>query len=399
MQQRYADRLDGLAEEFARHAIAAEVWPETVRHALRAGRRANSRSAWQAAIGFLEQVVAALAHLPRTPETIAQAIAARLELRIAVVAIGDVPRMMNCLDEAKALTEEAGDTAGAALIDIRRCMGLSMLGEIAQAVEAGERALVAAQATGHAQTQVAASFALGQALYWAGALRRTRSVLEASLEPAREGARHPITGGPGNPPLLLMTCLARTLCLLGDKPRALALAHEAGHHGAALQRSFDRAEAAAAIGTVELASGRVDAAIAVLEAGLELARANEHWLVVPMIALALGPAYAAAGDWTRGAALLEQAIRRCARHGLVTMGAQCRFSLLSMHESVSSPGLHEAAADLHGLARRHGFRFLEEQARGLLRRLSGELVTSAPHADGGCGHVTLSWTGGPREVG
>ncbi|HEX4262056.1 MAG TPA: AAA family ATPase, partial [Acetobacteraceae bacterium] len=372
MQTLFADRLDWMAEELAGHALAGEVWPEAVRHALRAGERANRRSAWHPAISFLEHAIAALEHLPSEPSTIAQAIEARLQLRVAVVAIGDVPRMLTCLDEARDLTDATGDALGAALIDIRRCIGLSMLGEIEAAIPPGEAALAVARAAADAAGVVAASFALGQVHYISGDFRTARAVLQDSLEIARTTPLSRIAGGPGTPALLLMTCLARSLCALGDMEQARDLAEEALARAEQIHRSFDRAEAQQALGVIHLAAGRPAEAVAVLVPALDLARANEHWLLMPMIALALGPAYAATGSAAAGAVLLEEAIRRAAQHGLVAVGAQCRLALASLQAETSTAGLHSTVEDLLTLSRRHRLRALEAQACRLMARLHAD---------------------------
>jgi hypothetical protein len=62
-----------------------------------------ARSAYRESVGYFEQALSALAHLPERRDTREQAIDLRLSLRSALLPSGDSGRILTCLREAEAL--------------------------------------------------------------------------------------------------------------------------------------------------------------------------------------------------------------------------------------------------------------------------------------------------------
>ena len=83
------------------------------RTAGRPGPRPWRRSAHREAVGFFEQALSALPHLPETLDTRAQAIDLRLALRSALVPSGDFGRVLAYLREAEALAVALDDFTSA----------------------------------------------------------------------------------------------------------------------------------------------------------------------------------------------------------------------------------------------------------------------------------------------
>ena len=71
-------------ERLAHHALRGEVWDKALAYCRQAGARAMARSAHREAVGYFEQALSALAHLPETRDTHEQAIDLRLALRTAL---------------------------------------------------------------------------------------------------------------------------------------------------------------------------------------------------------------------------------------------------------------------------------------------------------------------------
>ena len=140
MRRLFAGREAELTEQFASHALRGEAWEEAVGHAIAAAERANARSAWQEAVAFLEDAIAALGHLPVTAETRALGIGARLKLRAVLAPLADVPRMMRYLDDALDLAASGGDAVALAQVNISRGAMLAHMGETAEAVAVGRAA-------------------------------------------------------------------------------------------------------------------------------------------------------------------------------------------------------------------------------------------------------------------
>ena len=60
------DRLAEQVEHLAHHALRGEVWDKALAYCRQAGEKAMARSAYREAVGYFEQALGALAHLPET---------------------------------------------------------------------------------------------------------------------------------------------------------------------------------------------------------------------------------------------------------------------------------------------------------------------------------------------
>ena len=81
IESAHADRLPEQIERLAHHAFHGEVWDKAVSYLRQAGAKAAGRSAYREARTCFEQALVALEHLPQTPDTLAQAIDLRFDLR------------------------------------------------------------------------------------------------------------------------------------------------------------------------------------------------------------------------------------------------------------------------------------------------------------------------------
>src|SRR5206468_7555246 len=64
IERLYATRLTEHVERLAHHALRGEVWDKAVGFLRQAATRAAARSAYRQAVGFLEQALEVLRHLP-----------------------------------------------------------------------------------------------------------------------------------------------------------------------------------------------------------------------------------------------------------------------------------------------------------------------------------------------
>ena len=103
------DRLDDQVERLAQHALRGEVWHKALAYCRQAGDKAQARSAYREAVGYFEQALSALPHLPETRDTLAQAIDLRLALRSALRLLGDFGRVLAYLREAESLAAALDD--------------------------------------------------------------------------------------------------------------------------------------------------------------------------------------------------------------------------------------------------------------------------------------------------
>src|SRR4030095_12860091 len=96
------DRLVEQVERLAHHALRGEVWEKALAYFRQAGEKALARSAHREAVGYYEQALSVLPHLPEQRHTREQAIDLRLALRTALLPSGDFGRVLAYLREAEA---------------------------------------------------------------------------------------------------------------------------------------------------------------------------------------------------------------------------------------------------------------------------------------------------------
>jgi predicted ATPase len=302
LEQRHADRLAEQIEPLALHAFRGAVWDKAVTYGRQAGARAHGRAAFRQAAMYFEQALAALGHLPDTPETRGLAIELRLDLvGRALVPLGEYERDLALLREAEALAR-----ALALLAHVLRHRG-----DLAGALTAGQQALALATTLGDLVLQVAASQHLGTAYYAIGDFERAAELFRQNVE-----ARDPGTGRPDRPPLIHSRAwLAQVLSQLGQFAEGRRHGEEALRLATAGGHGTEPMFAHGCLGRLYLAQGDLAAAVRLLDRGLALCRTTDNWDVGRPIAAALGYASALAGRLAEGRALLEEALREGIRMG------------------------------------------------------------------------------------
>ena len=78
------DRVAEQVERLAHHALRGEVWDKALAYCQQAGAKAMARSAYREAVGYFEQALSALPHLPEACDTHEQAIDLRFALDSAL---------------------------------------------------------------------------------------------------------------------------------------------------------------------------------------------------------------------------------------------------------------------------------------------------------------------------
>src|SRR5262249_31711411 len=134
------DRLDAYSAELAHHHYAAGEWNKAVRHLRVAGSQAATRGAYRAAVGFFDQALVALGHLPRSRATLETAVDLRVERRDWLMPLGELTRRATCVREAQTLAAELQD-------ERRLSVTLGHLAHFEWATGAPRRALDAAERT------------------------------------------------------------------------------------------------------------------------------------------------------------------------------------------------------------------------------------------------------------
>src|SRR5439155_27027237 len=172
------DRLDDQVERLAQHAVRGEAWDKALAYCRQAGDKAQARSAHREAVGYFEQALSALTHLPETRDILAQAIDLRLALRSAFRLLGDFGRVLAYLREAETLAAALDDQHRLGQVSVFLSVHFFLMGAHDQAIAAGQRALALATAGGDVILQALAHQYLGIAYHRQGDYRRAIDCLE-----------------------------------------------------------------------------------------------------------------------------------------------------------------------------------------------------------------------------
>ena len=142
------DRVAEQVERLAHHALRGEVWDKALTYYRQAGEKAMARSAHREAVGYFEQALSALGHLPEQRDTHEQAIDLRLALRSALLPLGDNERIRRIctrprLSRRPSMTRVGWDRSRSYWRD-----NSIIVGTYGQAIAAAQRVLALATARG-----------------------------------------------------------------------------------------------------------------------------------------------------------------------------------------------------------------------------------------------------------
>jgi DNA-binding winged helix-turn-helix (wHTH) protein/class 3 adenylate cyclase/tetratricopeptide (TPR) repeat protein len=309
LEAQAGDRADEQVERLAHHAVCGELWEQAVGYSRQAGEKAQTRAAYRAAVGYIEQALAALAHLPASRATTAQAIDLRLALRTALNALGAAPgRILDVVRCAEPLAQTLGDPLrlGRVYADLSDLCWLA--GEGARARDYGQRALARATPLGDVGLLARVHIVLGRVWYDAGAYALAITHLErnvALLQEARLAARFHTNGSVA---VASRACLSLCHAERGAFTAGRALADDGLQLAETVQHPFRLIEAYYGGGVVALRQGDVPRAIPLLERALGLCQDWHIPVFVPRLAVALGVAYTLAGRVAAGLTLVDQGV-------------------------------------------------------------------------------------------
>ena len=181
-------------------------------------------------------------------------------------------------------------------------------GDHARAREIALRDLAVSRSFRVFQQQTAALLRLGQIHHSLGAFARAEEFLRQNVESLEGELRLDRLGLPGLPSVSSRTWLAWCLTERGELAQAaehaetgLRIAEEARHARSLIVATMG-------LGVVQMAAGRLEAAVATLERGLVLDQVEQIATLFPFVAAPLGCAYARIGRTAEGVAMLERAL-------------------------------------------------------------------------------------------
>jgi tetratricopeptide (TPR) repeat protein len=286
-----------------------------------------ARSAYREAVGYFEQALDALQHLPEQCDTREQAIDLRLALRTALWPSGDLGRILAVLREAESLAAALDDPRRLGQVSLFLSMHFSLMGACDQAIAAGQRALTLATAGGEVVLQALANRNLGLAYQFQGDYRRAIDCLRQSVA-FFDGARcHERFGQISLPAVTSRTYLARCHAELGTFVEGRTLPEEGLWIAEAVAHPSSLMYASYGIGLLALRQGDLPRALPLLERAISLCQDADLPIYFPMMAAALGTAHTLSGHVADAVLLLTQAVEQATAMERVDFQALCRLSL------------------------------------------------------------------------
>jgi predicted ATPase/DNA-binding SARP family transcriptional activator len=314
--------------ELAHHHHAASIWDKAVTYLRLAGAQAASRGAYREAVGFFEQALADLAHVPRSRHTLELGADLRFDLRDWLMPLGELTRLEDYVREAEALASELRDDRRLGLATGHLAHHYSSVGEPRRALAVGHRSAEIAARLADPTLVILANFNLGQAAHHLGDYHAAVEYLRRNVALASGEAVFERYAGPGLVPLQSRFWLAFSLAELGELAEALDIAGEAHRAAQKVQHPYSQAFSEYAMGRLLLARGSRAEALDALERSRQLMESREIALMRPLLGAWLGYARTLGGQPAAGIRLIREsaelaaAMRRYGRGTIATRLAE-----------------------------------------------------------------------------
>jgi class 3 adenylate cyclase/tetratricopeptide (TPR) repeat protein len=338
------ERVAEQVERLAHHALQGEVWDKALAYCRQAGEKSMARSAHREAVGFFEQALRALQHLPKTRDTCEQAIDVRLALRSALSALGDSGRILVHLREAESLAATLDDPRRLGQVSLFLSDYFRYRGVYDQAIAAAQRALALATASREVVLQALANYYLGSTYRAQGDYRGAIDFLgqaAAFFEGMRGRERF---GRVLLPAVDSRAILAWCHAELGAFAEARALGDEGLRMAEAVDHPASLMFAYRGIALPALRQGDLPKALPLLERAMGICHEADLPIYFPRMAAVLGEAYILAGRVADAVALLTQALEQSTATAMIYYQALCGLSLGKAQLLASGP------KDAHALA-------------------------------------------------
>jgi class 3 adenylate cyclase/tetratricopeptide (TPR) repeat protein len=371
LERLHPDRLAEQVEPLAHHALRGAVWAKAVAYCRQAGEKAMARSAYHEAVGYCEQTLSALAHLPVQRETREQAIDLRLALHSALYPLGDFGRILACLHEADALAAALDDPRRLGQVSRFLSQHFYFRGAYDQSMASSQRTLILATANGDDVLQALANQRLGLASHAQGSYRRAIDYFRqavASLDGARRRERF---GQVFLPAVVACSHLAWCHAELGTFAEGKAVGDEGLRIAEAVEHPGSLMTAYWGIGLLALRQGDLHRAFPRLERAVGICQEVGLPAFFPRVAATLGAAYTLGGRVADAVPLLTQAMEQATAAAMVVFQVVCR---LPLGEAQLLAGCLEEAYTLADGALAHAHAHQERGHQAYALRLLGEIA-------------------------
>jgi class 3 adenylate cyclase/tetratricopeptide (TPR) repeat protein len=328
-RQRVAEQIEHLAH----HALRGEVWNKALAYCWQAGEKAMARSVHREAVGYFEQALSVLPHLPDQRDTREQAIDLRFALRSAVQASGDFARILVLLREAEALAVALNDSRRQGRASLLLSRYFSLMGTYDQAIAASQRALALATVSGDVVLHALANQFLGVAYHSQGDYRRAIDSFRQTVMLLDGARRYERFGQVFLPAVFSRAWLTRCHAELGAFAEGCTLGEEGLQIAKTVAHPASLMLAYYGLGLLALRQGNLPRALPLLERAVGSCEDATRPATFPAVATALGAAYALGGRRADAVPLLtstmEQTMTMMIHGSPVIFGYQalCHLSL------------------------------------------------------------------------
>jgi class 3 adenylate cyclase/tetratricopeptide (TPR) repeat protein len=368
-----ADRLTEEVGRLAYHARRGEVWDKALHYGRQAGAKAMTRSAHQEAVTCFEQALDALPHLPEGPDTVGQGIDVRLDLRNALLPLGDYARIFAHLRDAEKLAEALDDSYRLGWTYTHLTHYFWSMRNLDRALAYGQHAVALAAPLGDSRLDAEAHHVLAEVHYSLGNYRQAIVAFEQLA--ARFIGDHLYERiGPAVFSVVSRRWLVQALAETGAFAAGIARGEEGIRIAETADHPYSLANMCSGFGYLYVCKGDFQKAIPFHARSLELSRVWNLRQNAASFALHFGHALALSGQIGASLALLEQSVETAEltrQIGRVPLSA----SLLS--EVYWLAGRYEEAQTLAVQAYAHAHETKEYGSQAWTARLLGEM-----HAQG-----------------
>ena len=256
---------------------------------------------------LVQRLLGALRHLPETRETTERTIDLHIDLRNALVPLGEWARIGDHLHEAEGLARMLGDPHRLARIATFMVTQCRVTGDYDESVRFGQEALSLARTLGDRPIAVVATSLLGLTHIARGEFSEAATLLERNV--ALEGdLRHDRFGAIGIQSAVSGAWLADVLSELGRFDEAIEHAEAAIRIAEAADHPYTLYFGLSGLGRAHLRRGDLPRAIRVLERGHDLCRTWQFVVGTSDVAATLGAVYALAGRADKALPLVAGAV-------------------------------------------------------------------------------------------
>ncbi len=376
LEDTYAANLEPHYMALGVHYREGQVAERAVTYLRLAGLQAMARSAHREAAGCFEQALAALPdHHHHGRHARELAVDLHLDLRNALVPLGEHGRILECLRATERLVEPLGDDRRLALVRAHLGNYHWITGDPERAIELGVSVFAIGTSLDDASLRLVATANVGRAHHALGDYRRAVDLLGRAVSYSESRATGLHFGMVVSPPVLVRAWLGWCLAELGQFAAAIVVGDEAVRIAATADHVDTVIIGHLGIAGVHLRQGDAARALPGLEESLRLCQRTNIPLILPRVAAHLGCAYARSDRAGDAVPLLEQAMAQAASMDLV---ADQSLWAGWLSEAYLLGSAVERAAALAGqaldLARRHKERGNEAWALHALGRVASHPV-------------------------